>query len=42
MSYNDFMLFRGEAGCRETGRLRKEGKDYNVQDGDIINFLFNV
>ena len=42
MSYSDFMLFRGEAGCREAGRLRKEGKDYNVQDGDIINFLFNV
>jgi len=42
MSYNDFMLFKGEAGCREGGRLRKEGKDYNVQDGDIINFLFNV
>ena len=41
-SYDDFIHFRGEAGCRQAGKLRQEGKDYIVQDGDIFNFLFNV
>ena len=41
-SYDDFIHFKGEAGCREVGKLRQEGKDYIVQDGDVFNFLFNV
>ena len=41
-SYDDFVRFKGEAGCREAGKLRQEGRNYIVQDGDIINFLFNV
>ena len=42
ISYDDFVHFNGEVGCREAGKLRQEGKDYIVQDGDIFNFLFNV
>ena len=42
MSYDDFVHFNGESGCREAGKLRQEGKDYIVQDGDIFNFLFNI
>ena len=41
-SYDDFVRFNGEAGCREAGRLKQEGRDYIIQDGDVINFLFNV
>ena len=42
ISYDDFVNFKGEIGCRESGKLRQEGKDYVVQDGDIFHFLFNV
>jgi ribosome-binding ATPase YchF (GTP1/OBG family) len=42
VSYEDFIAYGGEAGAREAGRLRKEGKDYVVQDGDVLHFLFNV
>ena len=42
ISYNDFIEFKGENACREAGKLRQEGKDYKVKDGDVINFLFNV
>jgi GTP-binding protein YchF len=42
MSYDDFVKYGGEAGCRDAGRLRQEGKDYVVQDGDIMHFKFNV
>ena len=42
MAYDDFIAKGGEAGCREAGVLRTEGKDYIVQDGDVIEFLFNV
>jgi GTP-binding protein YchF len=41
-SYEDYVSLGGEAGCREAGRLRMEGKDYVVQDGDIMHFRFNV
>ena len=34
--------FGGEAKCKEAGKLRLEGKDYVVQDGDIMHFRFNV
>jgi hypothetical protein len=42
VSFDDYIKFRGEAGAREAGRLRKEGKDYVVQEGDVLHFLFNV
>ena len=42
ISYNDFIEFKGESACREAGKLRQEGKDYKVKDGEVINFLFNV
>ena len=41
-SYDDYVKLGGEAGCREAGRLRQEGKEYVVQDGDILHFKFNV
>ena len=41
-SFEDYVEFGGEAGCREKGKLRQEGKDYVVQDGDVITFKFNV
>ncbi len=42
VSYEDFVACGGEQGAREQGRLRLEGKDYVVQDGDVIHFRFNV
>lgn len=42
MSYQDFIEFQGEAGCKEAGKLRLEGKDYVVQEGDVLHFRFNV
>jgi ribosome-binding ATPase YchF (GTP1/OBG family) len=42
ISYEDFIRYRGEAGAREAGRLRLEGKDYVVQEGDVLHFRFNV
>ena len=38
----DFIKYNGEAGAKEAGKLRSEGKDYIVQDGDLFEFLFNV
>ena len=42
MAFEDFIKYRGEAGCKEAGRLRLEGKDYIVQEGDVLHFRFNV
>ena len=42
VSYDDFMACGGMSGAREKGLLRLEGKNYEVKDGDIINFRFNV
>ena len=42
IAYNDFITLGGEAAAKEAGRMRLEGKDYVVQDGDIFHFLFNV
>ena len=42
MAYDDFVQFNGEQGCKEAGKLRLEGKDYIVQDGDVMHFRFNV
>ena len=41
-SYSDYVELGGEAGCRNAGKLRQEGKDYVVQDGDVMHFKFNV
>lgn len=42
ISYNDFIKCHGSYGARESGKMRCEGKDYVVEDGDIMNFLFSV
>ncbi len=42
ISYDDFVKYGGEQACKEAGKMRLEGKDYIVQDGDLLNFLFNV
>ncbi|MDP2751369.1 MAG: redox-regulated ATPase YchF [Rhodocyclaceae bacterium] len=42
ISYDDFIACKGEAGAKEAGKMRAEGKDYVVKDGDVLNFLFNV
>ncbi|WP_079436639.1 redox-regulated ATPase YchF [Zoogloea sp. LCSB751] len=42
ISYEDFIAFKGEQGAKEAGKMRSEGKDYVVKDGDVLNFLFNV
>ncbi len=42
ISYNDFIQYGSEAACRENGKLRIEGKEYLVQDGDVMHFRFNV
>ena len=42
IAYADFIAFKGEQGAKEAGKMRSEGKEYVVQDGDVMNFLFNV
>ena len=42
VAYDDYVQYAGEAGAKEAGRLRVEGRDYVVQDGDILLFRFNV
>ncbi|QEE25445.1 redox-regulated ATPase YchF [Rhodanobacter glycinis] len=42
VGYDDFVQYKGETGAAAAGRLRKEGKDYIVKDGDVLHFLFNV
>ena len=42
ISYDDFIAHGGESGAREAGKRRLEGKDYVVQDGDVVHFRFNV
>ena len=41
-SYTDYVELGGEAGCKAAGKLRMEGKEYVVQDGDVMHFRFNV
>jgi ribosome-binding ATPase YchF (GTP1/OBG family) len=41
-SYDDYVTLGGEQGCKAAGRLRMEGKEYVVQDGDVMHFRFNV
>ena len=42
IAFDDYLAYRGEAGAREAGRLRLEGKDYIVREGDVMHFRFNV
>ena len=42
IAYDDFIAFKGEAGAKDAGKMRAEGKEYVVKDGDVLNFLFNV
>lgn len=42
ISYDDFIAYKGEVGAKEAGKMRSEGKEYIVKDGDVLNFLFNV
>ena len=42
ISFDDFIACEGEAGAKRDGKLRLEGKEYTVQDGDVIHFKFNV
>jgi len=42
ISFDDYITYKGEAGAKEAGKMRAEGKEYIVKDGDVLNFLFNV
>lgn len=42
IAFDDFITFKGEQGAKEAGKMRSEGKEYIVKDGDVMNFLFNV
>jgi ribosome-binding ATPase len=42
IAFQDFLAFKGEQGAKDAGKMRAEGKDYVVKDGDVLNFLFNV
>ena len=42
IGYDDYIKYKGEAGARDAGRLRLEGKEYKVREGDVLHFRFNV
>jgi len=42
IAFDDFIAFKGEQGAKDAGKMRSEGKEYIVKDGDVMNFLFNV
>ena len=42
IAFDDYIAYKGEQGAKDAGRMRSEGKDYVVKDGDVMNFLFNV
>jgi hypothetical protein len=42
ISFDDYLTYKGESGAKEAGKMRAEGKEYVVKDGDVLNFLFNV
>ncbi|MEX3937359.1 redox-regulated ATPase YchF [Paraburkholderia phymatum] len=42
IGFDDFITYKGEQGAKEAGKMRAEGKEYVVHDGDVMNFLFNV
>ena len=41
-AFDDYIAFKGEQGAKDAGKMRAEGKEYVVKDGDVLNFLFNV
>ena len=42
IAFDDFITYKGEQGAKDAGKMRAEGKEYIVKDGDVLNFLFNV
>ena len=42
IAFEDYTTCKGEQGAKESGKMRQEGRDYSVQDGDVIHFKFNV
>lgn len=42
IGFDDYIEYQGESGAKDAGKMRQEGKDYVVKDGDVMNFLFNV
>ncbi len=42
IAFDDYIAHKGEQGAKEAGKMRAEGKEYTVKDGDVLNFLFNV
>jgi hypothetical protein len=42
IAFEDYIAYKGEHGAKEAGKMRSEGKEYVVKDGDVLNFLFNV
>ncbi|HEX2543366.1 MAG TPA: redox-regulated ATPase YchF, partial [Ramlibacter sp.] len=42
IAFDDYLAYKGEQGAKDAGRMRSEGKEYIVKDGDVMNFLFNV
>ena len=42
IAYEDFVAYKGEQGAKDAGKMRVEGKEYVVQDGDVMHFRFNV
>jgi hypothetical protein len=42
VAFGDYVGLRGEAGARDAGKLRLEGKDYVMREGDVVHFRFNV
>ena len=42
IAFDDYIAFKGENGAKDAGKMRAEGKEYIVKDGDVLNFLFNV
>jgi len=42
IAYDDFIKYQGEAGAKDAGKLRLEGKEYFVKEGDVMHFRFNV
>jgi len=42
IAYDEFVAHKGEQGSKEAGKMRLEGKEYIVQDGDVMHFRFNV
>ncbi|HEX2012791.1 MAG TPA: DUF933 domain-containing protein, partial [Roseateles sp.] len=42
IAFEDFIQYQGESGAKDAGKMRAEGKEYVVKDGDVLNFLFNV